>query len=74
MKKMIMRYAVALVAIASQANALVILNTSSTLLISDPTQLGRMTRNGVASDWSASKAFPGVTNPGVTYNYQVFNE
>jgi hypothetical protein len=37
------------------------------------TQLGRLNRNGVPSDWSASKSFPGVFNPATIYNYQVFD-
>ena len=35
-------------------------SVSSTLKSSDPTQLGRLSRSGVPSDWSATKAFPGI--------------
>jgi len=36
----------------------------------DPTQLGRVTRDGVPSDWSVTpKPFPGVINPTTTYHY-----
>src|SRR5438874_9515843 len=47
--------------------------SSSGLKSTDPTQLGRINRNGVISDWSASKPFPGVFNPTVTYNYEIFS-
>jgi hypothetical protein len=45
--------------------------TTDTLVIGagDPTQLGRLTRDGVISDWSAPKPFPGVFNPATTYHY-----
>jgi hypothetical protein len=36
----------------------------------DPTQLGRLSRDGVPSDWSVTpKPFPGVINPTTTYHY-----
>ena len=36
----------------------------------DPTQLGRVSRDGVPSDWSVTqKPFPGVINPTTTYHY-----
>ena len=38
----------------------------------DPTQLGRLSRSGTPSDWSAQKAFPGVLNPAVSYHYETF--
>ena len=38
-----------------------------------PTQLGRLSRSGVPSDWSVLKTFPGVINPAVTYEYTTFN-
>ena len=36
-------------------------------------QLGRLSRSGVPSDWSAPKTFPGVINPTITYEYTTFN-
>src|SRR5438034_10879793 len=39
----------------------------------DPTQLGRINRNNIISDWSAPKPFPGVFNPTITYNYEIFS-
>ena len=42
------------------------------LTASDPTQLGRISRNGVVSDWSSPKPFPGILNPATSYNYETF--
>jgi len=36
------------------------------------TQLGRLTRDGIPSDWSAPKLFPGVINSGVAYAFETF--
>jgi hypothetical protein len=44
----------------------------ATLVASDPIQLGRLARNGVISDWSGSKAFPGVINPTTSYHYLTY--
>lgn len=38
----------------------------------DPTQLGRLSRDYIPSDWSAAKDFPGVFNPTTEYNFHVF--
>ena len=35
----------------------------------DPTQLGRLSRNGVPQDWTGGEPFPGVVNPAVSYHY-----
>jgi len=35
----------------------------------DPTQLGRLSRNGIPQDWSGSEPFPGVINSTTTYHY-----
>ena len=43
------------------------------LQATNPTQLGRLSRSGVPSDWSAPKAFPGVLNPTTSYRYETFN-
>ncbi|MBV9676882.1 MAG: hypothetical protein JO185_11145 [Acidobacteriaceae bacterium] len=42
------------------------------LKVTDPTQLGRLSRSGTPSDWSEQKAFPGVLNPTVSYHYETF--
>jgi hypothetical protein len=45
---------------------------SDTLKLADPVALGRLTRDGVPSDWSASKAFPGVISPTTVFHYTTF--
>lgn len=42
------------------------------LKATDPTQLGRLSRSGVPSDWSTQKDFPGVVNPTTSYHYETF--
>ncbi len=39
---------------------------------SDPNQLGRINRNGVVSDWSSPKPFPGIVNPTFLYHYDTY--
>jgi hypothetical protein len=39
----------------------------------DPTQFGRISRDGVVSDWSTPKTFPGTINPTTPYTYQTFS-
>jgi hypothetical protein len=55
--------------LASLAHADNLLDVTGALQLSDPTQLGRISRDGIASDWSQQKTFPGVINTGVTYHY-----
>jgi len=54
---------------AVMANATVLLDTTSQVTAADPTQQGRLSRNGLPQDWSGGEAFSGVINPGVTYHY-----
>src|SRR5689334_3378232 len=58
---------------AALANATVLADISSALTSADPTQLGRISRNGIASDWSTPKPFPGVINPTTSYNYHTYS-
>ena len=58
--------------LVSMAHADLLTTFTSSISSTDPTQLGRISRNGIPSDWSAVKAFPGIVNPGTTYNYQTF--
>ena len=46
-----------------------LLDVTGALTFGDPTQQGRISRNGVPSDWSSQKPFPGIINTGVTYHY-----
>jgi hypothetical protein len=52
------------------AHADVLYDNTITLLSTDPTQLGRLSRNGTAADWSGPKTFPGVLNPTISYHYE----
>jgi hypothetical protein len=54
------------------AHAAVILDVSSSLVIADPTQLGRLSRNGIVQDWSGTETFPGVINTSTTYHYHTY--
>ncbi len=51
------------------ANATVIDTETLTLTSADPTQMSRLSRNGVPQDWSGSEPFPGVINPTTSYHY-----
>lgn len=51
------------------ASASVIYSDSYLLTNADPTQLGRLTRAGVAQTWDQDESFPGVSNPTTTYRY-----
>jgi hypothetical protein len=51
------------------AQATTIYTDTLTITGADSTQLGRLSRDGVPSDWSGTKAFPGAINPALTYHY-----
>ena len=55
------------------ASANTLLNVTDTLTSSDPTQTGRLSRNGVAQDWVGTETFPGVINTGTSYFYQTYS-
>jgi len=44
----------------------------ATVTSTDPTQLGRISRNNVPSDWSGPKAFPGFINTTTAYYYSEY--
>jgi len=46
---------------------------SDILNSTDPTQLGRLSRNGIPQDWVDSEAFPGVINTTTSYRYQTYS-
>ena len=41
--------------------------------ITDPTQLGRLSRDTITPDWSFEKDFPGVINPTTSYHYETIS-
>jgi len=55
---------------AGFAQAAVLFDSTVTLASSDPTQLGRLSRNAIIADWSFQEPFPGVINPTTTYHYK----
>jgi hypothetical protein len=59
-------------AFAANAYATTIDMFTSSLTDKDPTQLGRLSRSGVTSDWSSTKAFPGFLNTTTTYHYTTY--
>jgi hypothetical protein len=55
------------------AEATVIYSNTVSLAATDPTQLGRLSRNGIAQDWTGGETFPGVINPATSYHYRTFD-
>ena len=52
------------------AQASVLYTGTISLANTDPTQLGRLSRDAIFPDWSFQKNFPGVINPTVSYHRQ----
>ena len=59
--------------ICGAAHGAVIFTDVMTIGAGDPTQLGRLSRNGVPSDWSGLATFPGVINTTTSYHYTVLD-
>jgi hypothetical protein len=57
---------------AGPARAATILDVSGALAAADPTQLGRLSRNGILQDWVGSEPFPGVINTTTLYHYHAY--
>jgi hypothetical protein len=49
-----------------------VIDVFSSTIGTSSSQLGRLSRSGVPSDWSASKIYPGAINTGTTYYYKTF--
>src|SRR4051812_45551639 len=58
---------------AVMVNAAPILDVASAITFTDPTQLGRLSRNNIPQDWAGSEPFPGVINPTTDYHYHVYS-
>lgn len=59
---------------AGSARALPILTVDNgSVSAGDPTQMGRLSRNGIPQDWAGSEPFPGVINPSTLYHYSTFS-
>jgi len=60
-------------ALAFTANASAeVIDVFTSTIGTGSSQLGRTSRDGVISDWSTSKVYPGTINPGTTYYYTTF--
>jgi hypothetical protein len=59
-------------AVTASAYATTIDMFTSSLTAKDPTQLGRLSRTGIMSDWSSVKLFPGFINTATTYHYTTY--
>ena len=57
---------------APVAYADILLDTTGAVLLTDPTQSGRLSRNGVPQNWGGVEAYPGEINGAVTYHYTTF--
>lgn len=60
------------VALCATASATDVLNTTTALTLGDPTQSGRLSRNGLNQDWANTEPFPGVVNTATIYHYRTF--
>src|SRR3954463_3656320 len=58
--------------LGARAYSATLLDVGYALTSSDPTQIGRVKRDGVPSDWSAAKTFPGVLNTATSFHYHAF--
>ena len=58
---------------ATVVRADVIAQFDTSLSAGTPTQLGRTSRNGIPSDWSTPRVYPGTINPTTPYHYQTFS-
>ena len=56
----------------SSARATPILDVSGALALTDPTQMGRLSRNGIGQDWAGDEPFPGVINTSTVYRYHTY--
>jgi len=55
------------------AQAAVLYTGTISLISTDPTQLGRLSRNGIPQDWSGQEPFPGVLNLTTSYHYETIS-
>jgi|ERR1017187_188556 hypothetical protein len=62
-----------MLAVCPIVSADTLLDISSSLSASDPTQLGRLSRNGIPSMWTIPEPFPGVFSPTLSFHYHAYN-
>ena len=59
--------------VTAAAHAAVLFDITSSLQLTDPVQLGRLSRNSIQQDWVGSEPFPGVVNPTTPYHYTTYS-
>ena len=59
-------------ALCATARATLILDVTSAITLTDPIQMGRLSRNGIPQDWADTETFPGVINPATSYHYHTY--
>jgi PEP-CTERM motif len=59
-------------ALCATARATLILDVSSAITLTDPTQSGRLSRNGIPQDWAGTEPFPGLVNTTTVYHYHTY--
>jgi hypothetical protein len=57
---------------STAAHTAVLATFTSSILATDPTELGRLSRNAIPQDWSGTETFPGVLNGTTVYHYKTF--
>lgn len=62
----------ALTVLTAAAHANVLLDVSGSLSAGDPTQLGRLSRNGILQDWAGTETYPGAINLATVYHYHTY--
>ena len=71
--KMLLSAACALASLSIAAAAETISQFDTFIPAGSATQSGRLSRNGVPSDWSTPSPFPGIVNPATKYEYVTFD-
>jgi len=64
--------AIGILLVANAGRAEIIFDTGLLNFAATGTQFGRISRNGVASDWASPKPFPGVTGAPTPRGYETF--
>src|SRR4051812_48492130 len=58
---------------ALSSGAVIFDSGTVSLSAGSPTQLGRLSRNGIIADWSSVEPFPGEVNPTTPYHFQTYD-
>lgn len=72
-KSITIRLALTFVLAGLAAQAATIFDITTSVGLTNPTQTGRLSRNGIAQDWTNTESFPGIINPATVYHYATFS-